>query len=266
MKVIDLLPEHEPLYFVCLEDWSDEMKEAGTHKKTWYEAYKTRGLRVKLSVDNNGVVGGMIQYLPVELSPAQGTDMNFVHCIWVHGHKKGRGDFRKQGMGKALIEAAENDTKAQGKNALVVWGISMPFFMKASWFKKRGYHVADKQGIRVLLWKPFKKGILPPEWVKPKKSPKKIPGQVTVSAFIHGCCPAQNIVFERAKRACAELGDGAVFQPYHTQNETVFNEWGIHDGLYIDDKQVRTGPPPSYKKIRSKINSARHGRNKKGGY
>jgi len=26
-------------------------------------------------------------------------------------------------------------------------------------------------------------------------------------------------------------------------------EWGISDALYIDDKQVRTGPPPSYEKI-----------------
>jgi hypothetical protein len=29
MKVIDLKPEHEALYFNCLEDWSDEIKEAG---------------------------------------------------------------------------------------------------------------------------------------------------------------------------------------------------------------------------------------------
>jgi len=26
-------------------------------------------------------------------------------------------------------------------------------------------------------------------------------------------------------------------------------EWGIPNGLYIDGKAVRTGPPPSYKKI-----------------
>jgi len=30
-------------------------------------------------------------------------------------------------------------------------------------------------------------------------------------------------------------------------------EWGIADALYIDDKEVRTGPPPSYKKIKKKI-------------
>ncbi len=28
MKIIDLADEYKELYFVCLEDWSEEMKEA----------------------------------------------------------------------------------------------------------------------------------------------------------------------------------------------------------------------------------------------
>jgi hypothetical protein len=34
MKIEDISPETEPLYFCCLEDWSEEMKEAGDHKAT----------------------------------------------------------------------------------------------------------------------------------------------------------------------------------------------------------------------------------------
>ena len=30
-------------------------------------------------------------------------------------------------------------------------------------------------------------------------------------------------------------------------------EWGMSDALFIDNRQVRTGPPPSYEKIRKKI-------------
>ncbi len=45
MKIIDLMPEHEQLYFVCLEDWSDEMKDAGNHKELWYNKMKDKGLR-----------------------------------------------------------------------------------------------------------------------------------------------------------------------------------------------------------------------------
>ncbi|UCG68991.1 MAG: hypothetical protein JSV09_14585 [Thermoplasmata archaeon] len=94
MEVIDLSKEHEQLFFLCLEDWSDEMKESGTHKEVWYYKMKDSGLRVKLAKDDKGEIGGMIQYLPIEHSPAEGSDLYFVLCIWVHGYEEGRGNFQ----------------------------------------------------------------------------------------------------------------------------------------------------------------------------
>jgi hypothetical protein len=64
MKIIDLAPEHEEIYCQCLEEWSDEIREAGGHKRAWYAGARDRGLRVKLAVDDKGTVGGMIQHLP----------------------------------------------------------------------------------------------------------------------------------------------------------------------------------------------------------
>lgn len=253
MKIIDLDKKNEPLYFVCLEDWSDEMKEGGNHKETWYNKMKDKKLCVKLAVDDQGKVGGMIQYLPIEHSFARGKDLYFISCIWVHGYKTGRGNFQKRGMGKALIQAAEKDAETRGAKGIAAWGLSLPFWMKASWFKKQGYKKIDKQGIRVLLWKPFSKDAEAPEWVRQKKTPEIQPGKVIVTAFLNGWCPAQNIVFERAKRAASEFGDKVVFNEMYTFDRDVFLEWGISDALFIDDKQVRTGPPPSFEKIRKKI-------------
>ena len=139
MEIVDLSPEHEGLYCLCLEDWSDEIREAGDHKARWYERMKQRGLRVKLARDDQGVIGGMIQYLPIEHSFLEGRDLNFVYCVWVHGYKQGRGNFQGRGMGKALLAAAEEDTRAQGKKGLAAWGVALPVFMKASWFKRQGY-------------------------------------------------------------------------------------------------------------------------------
>ncbi|MFC1983853.1 GNAT family N-acetyltransferase [Chloroflexota bacterium] len=257
MKIIDLVDEHEKLYCVCLEDWSEEMKEAGDHKEVWYNKMKDKGLRVKLALDDSGEVGGMIQYVPVEYSSAEGSDLYFINCIWVHGYKQGRGDFRKRGMGKALLQAAEDDVNAMGAKGIAAWGIPLPFWMKASWFKKQGYTRVDKQGFlgQVLLWKPFTDDAVPPKWIRQKKKPEEIPGKVAVTAFLNGWCPAQNIIFERAKRAASEFGDKVVFQKIDTFNKETFLEWGITDALFIDNKQVRTGPPPSYDKIRKMIAS-----------
>lgn len=136
MKVIDLTEEHEPLFFCCLEDWSEEIKEAGSHKELWYSRMKDAS---------------------------------------------------------------------------------------------------------------------PPRWIVQKKKPVPVPGKVTVTSFMNGWCPAQNMVFERAKRAAAGFGDTVEFQEFNTSETEVLQEWGLIDALFIDGRQVRTGPPPSYEKIRKKI-------------
>jgi N-acetylglutamate synthase-like GNAT family acetyltransferase len=253
MKIINLEQNNAKLYFQCLEDWSDEVKEAGVHKENWYNKMKEKGLRVKLAQDEKGNIGGMIQYLPTEHSVVEGKDLFFVNCIWVHGHKKGRGNFQKRGMGKALLEAAESDVKNLGAKGIVAWGISLPFFMRASWFKKHGYRKIDKEGMQVLLWKPFNKDAEPPKWIRRKKKPDLVPGKVNVTGFLNGWCTAMNITFERAKRAATEFGDKVIFREFDTFDKSTIQEWGISDAIFIDGKEVRTGPPPSYEKIKRKI-------------
>lgn len=253
MRVVDLGREHEELYFQCLEDWSEEIREGGDHKARWYRRMKEEGLRVKLSEDDEGTIGGMIQYLPVEKTHVRGEGLYFIFCIWVHGYTQGRGDFRKRGMGTALLRAAEEDARRLGAKGMAAWGVSLPFFMRASWFRKKGYRRADRTGIQVLLWKPFTEDALPPRWVPPRKKPAAAPGKVTVTAFVNGWCPAQNVVFERARRASAEFDERVEFQGIETSDDAVFQEWGITDGLYIDGKKISTGPPPSFDKIRTKI-------------
>ncbi|MGA1873668.1 MAG: GNAT family N-acetyltransferase [Thermoplasmatota archaeon] len=253
MEIINLTEENEELYFVCLEDWSDEMREAGSHKREWYRRMKDRGLRVKLARDDAGNIGGMIQYLPVERSWIEGEGIYFILCIWVHGYKEGRGNFRKKGMGRALLEAAELDARKLGAKGIAAWGISMPFWMKASYFKKHGYRKVDKERGLVLLLKPFSEDVAPPRWIRPRKKPQAMEGKVKVTAFLNGWCPAGNLAFERAKRASRELGEGVVFEVIDTSDTATFREWGIPSGLYIDGREVRTGPPPSYEKIYGKI-------------
>ena len=252
-KISNLLPEYRATYFCCLEDWSDDLKEAGDHKMCWYENYKNKGLEVKIAVNENNNAVGMIQYLPIEESFVEGHNLYFVLCIWVHGHKQGLGNYQGQGIGRALLNAAEDDAKEKNAKGMAAWGLWMPIWMKASWFKKQGYQKADRQGISSLVWKPFTPEATPPVWIHPKKKPPNIAGKVTVSAFINGWCPAQNMTFERAKRACAEFGDKVVFQEYDTSIRDNFLEWGISDAVFVNGKAVSFGPPPSFEKIRKII-------------
>jgi N-acetylglutamate synthase-like GNAT family acetyltransferase len=252
MEVIDLTEKYAEKYFLCLEDWSDEIKEAGNHKELWFNKMKEKGLRVKVAIEKDNVYG-MIQYVPVEHSIIEGKDLYFINCIWVHGYKKGVGNHQKKGIGKSLLKAAEDDVRSLNSKGIAAWGVSLPFWMKASWFRKQGYKKIDKNGMAVLLWKPFVEEATPPKWIKGKKKPGKTANKVTVTSFINGWCPALNLSYERAKKASLEFSDKVEFQEINTFNREVFLDWGISDALFIDGKKIRTGPPPSYEKIQKKI-------------
>ena len=253
MKIVDITPETESHYLCCLEEWSEDMKEAGDKKQKWFDRMKPKGLRVKYALDDNNVIGGMIQYIPIEHSLFEGKDLYVILCIWVHGHKQGRGDFRKRGMGKALLQAAEEDTRQLGANGLVTWGLMIPVFMRASWFRKHGYKTVDKSGIMRLLWKPFNENAVPPRFRKLIKKPGKGIDKVNLTLFRNGWCQSMNITSERAKRAALDFPGKIDINEFDTTDRNILNEWGISDAVYIDGKEIPTGPPISYQKIRKKI-------------
>lgn len=253
MKITDISPETEQQYFCCLEEWSDDIKEAGNHKQRWYERMKDKGVRVKFAVDDNGVIGGMIQYLPIEHSVFDGRDLYSILCIWVHGHKQGRGDYRHRGMGPALLKAAEEDCKNIGAKGMTAWGLGIPVWMRASWFKGKGYRVVDREGINRLLWKPFTEDAVPPKFIRSRKLPGKGESAVNITIFRNGWCPVMNLTSERALRAAREFGDKVNITEYDTLDKKVVEEWGINDGLFIDSREIQPGPPPSYEKIRKKV-------------
>ena len=89
--------------------------------------------------------------------------------------------------------------------------------------------------------------------MKPKKLPEKGYDKVNVSLFRNGWCPNFNIAYERAIRASGEYQEKIDLRLYDTTDKAVVDEWGITDGLFIDGREVGTGPAPAYKKLVKKI-------------
>lgn len=249
MKIVALNDDLLEPFSVCLEDWSDEAWAAGPRRREWIEKSRKMGMRARLALDDADTPGGQIQYMPIEHSFVDGQGLYMIHCIWIHGYRKGRGNYQKRGMGCALLRAAEEDARALDARGMAAWGMWLPMWMKASWFKRYGYRKADTDGLAQLVYKPFTEDAVAPRWFRQRKPIPRVEGRVTVTAFNSGWCMAQNLVYERAKRASRELGPGVVFQEFDTSERDVLEEWGISDKVFVDGKSVQKGPPPSYEKI-----------------
>lgn len=256
MLIKDLSPEYEEMYLKCLEDWSDEMKESGNQRRLWYEDLKNKGLIVKISLDEQNRITGFIQAVPIKYSILEGEEGYFINCIWVHGHKQGIGNNRKKGYGTALLKALEEQLEASGIEGISAWGLILPFWMKASWFNKHGYHKIDREGLAVLLWKDFKSVTKLPKWRKIKKIPSPGSEKLIISVFCHGWCSAMNISYERIKKIAEEFKPYVQLNEYNTRDKQILDEWNISDAVYLDNKPINTGPPPSYKALRDKVYKA----------
>jgi GNAT superfamily N-acetyltransferase len=258
-RITDLDEKNMESYFFCLEPGTVDIQEAVKHKTLWYDKMKSKGLGVKIAVNEEGKAVGMIQYLPSAYSPITGNEnLYFINCIWIPLPRGKALNYRGLGIGKALLAAAEEDVKKRGAGGLVAWGLALPVFMRAAWFKKQGYTPVDKQGMQVLLWKPFATGLTPPAWVARGKTPpaKANPGKITITAFLSGACPVANFNYERVKKTAAEFGDKTCINTINMCQPKNIAEWGLGDAIFIEDKCISAGPPLSYKKIRAQVAGA----------
>lgn len=258
MQIVDLTPQYEEAWLHCLEPEAQEIRDGVERKRAWYLRMRERGLLVKLALDEDGAVAGMIQGLPIEQTWVVGKRLYLILCIWVHGHKEGIGNRQGSGMGRALLAAFESEAQKRGALGVAAWGMALPFWMKASWFQKQGYTKLDRDGVARLLWKPFSEEAEAPHWDKSRPvTPTLTPGKVTVTCFDAGWCPLQNGNCERARRVAESAGDDVVFQRIDTIEPEACTRWSQSYGIWVDNHQLMTGPPLSEHKIQRAIDKRR---------
>ncbi len=240
MRILELDETTEHPWLVCLKEWAEEPKGTG-HRADWWRRLREHGLRIKLAMTDDGVVGGMIQYVPIEYSMATGEDLYFVQCTWVHGYAEGQGNLQRRGMGKALLAEAESDVKDLGTKGLVAWGNTFPGWMPVAWLLQQGYEEVDRNGPRVLVWKPFSPEARPPKWRVPRKTPEFTPGEVTIIAFFNPWCGDACDFYERAAQYAATMGDRVNFRRIDTSNPATLDEWGLNNAVFVNDQQITHG-------------------------
>jgi hypothetical protein len=240
MRIVDLDAATERAWLMCLKEWGPE--PLGTaHRADWYRRLKSCGVRVKLAITDDGIVGGTIQYVPIEYSMAIGHHLYFVQCTWVHGYEEGPGNLQHRGMGKALLAAAEEDVKHRGAQGLAAWGNTFPGWMPVAWLLKQGYEEADRKGSRVLVWKRFSPDADAPKWRVRRKTPERIPGKVVITALFNPWCGDACDFYERVAGLAQTMKDKVQFTRIDTSRPEALDEWGLNNAVFVNDQQITGG-------------------------
>lgn len=136
---ITLTKENIGTEHICCAFSDKKCKESYEQKKEWLKKEFDNGY-VFRRLDARAKV--FIEYVPAEKAwiPVDAPGYLMINCFWVSGQYKGNGH------GKALLQSAIDDAKAQGKAGLVtVAGTSKFHFMNdTKWLLRQGFQTVEK--------------------------------------------------------------------------------------------------------------------------
>lgn len=139
MEYITLTKENLAKEHICCAFSDKKCKESYEQKKEWLRKELDNGY-VFRRLDERAKV--FIEYGPAERAwiPVDAPGYLMINCFWVSGQYKGKGH------GKALLQSALDDARAQGKAGLVaVVGTSkLPFMSDTKWLLRQGFEVVEK--------------------------------------------------------------------------------------------------------------------------
>lgn len=139
MEYITLTKENLAKEHICCAFSDKKCKESYELKKEWLRKELDNGY-VFRRLDERAKV--FIEYGPAERTwiPVDAPGYLMINCFWVSGQYKGKGH------GKALLQSALDDVRAQGKAGLVaVVGTSkLPFMSDTKWLLRQGFEVVEK--------------------------------------------------------------------------------------------------------------------------
>lgn len=149
---IDLQPDDLADHHLCCALGSKAHVEGVTRKKAWLAERMAEGL-VFRKLDVRGKV--FIEFAPGEVAwrPVVAPRWLVVHCLWVSGRYAG------QGHGRALVESALDDARADGRAGLAIVAADRkrPFLADPRFLRHLGFSVVDRVG----PWRLFARRVSP---------------------------------------------------------------------------------------------------------
>ena len=240
----DMEPADEYFVGTCTHtNESEEMDACATRRLAWLRTMHEKGSWVKVAT-LDGERAGFLHAIPIEFCPwgPLGGDLLVIPCLC--SVNKGHG------VGEALLAAAQEEARRQGRKGIVTIGYYHDFwFMPASFFEANGFLKCggaqqgyfDSKSRAAVLWRVFDEHAEAPVLLKPNYKFKPIPGKVVIDLFWNDFCQTSNIEAQRVREAAAEFGDLAVLNEYSGDDRAALLHYQISRGIFINSREIYWG-------------------------
>jgi GNAT superfamily N-acetyltransferase len=235
---------------------SDEMDASAGGRLAWLRGMHEKGSRVKVATVD-GERAGFLHVIPIEFCPwgPLGRDLMVIPCLV--SVSKGLG------VGRALLAAAEEEARQQGRKGIVTVGYYHDFwFMPAGFFEANGSsrcgdpqpeYLASKSKT-ALLWRVFHRHVEAPSLLKPEYEFKPVPGKVVIDLFWNAFCQTSSIEAQRVREVAAEFGGWVVLNEYSADDRATLLCHQIPRGIFINGREIWWGYEAPRDGIRDAIN------------
>lgn len=251
LEIRDMNPEDELYVASCghLNDPGYDPETAKPRAEWLRNAYSEKDLRIKVALLSDKPVG-FIHIYPIENSPCGplGNDLSVIMCVLVLS------DRRKSGIGSALIKAAEEEARYQGRKGIVAkayyidrYAIPALFIEKCGYTRVRGPRQMPVKGMdeylkdEALLWKVFAGSPEPPQFLERNYKYEPVPGKVVVDLFHSASCLTGFLEREHVREVCRDFGDRIKFNQYNADNPEILRKHQISRGIFINGKEIGWG-------------------------
>ncbi len=241
---------------------SEDIDEMYDQLAAWL---KRESLRGQVARDDGGEVAGFILYYPVEEAPldVEGEGLYVAQCMFVKPH------LRKNGIGRALVESAVDDARAQGASGFAVEGFKGRYcgrfeYMPASFFEHLGMTAGESRGAGTLYFKGLIENARPPRYLRPQTKMVRDGAKVRVDILDCGRCYEWTTSRKLMELAIKKIGGEGIEVVVHDQNsrEAIVDK-GMSSGVFVDGKLTFFSGPITEDDVVNAINVAAAAREKR---
>ena len=233
MQLMDVTEETQNIFFRCLHDEIPEAPRAIEIRRSWYERNIENGLRAKLLILDDGRIGGLCQYIPVEHSHLIGEDLMAVLCIYVHGYDHGVGNQQARGYGRFMMNVIEKDARASGEKGMAAWGVDWEVnWMPVSFFEYMDYTAVDREDKVVVFWKSFSPDAKPPRLLRLASAPSNAIDRVNLTVAVNGWCGYYKLFC--AREAIEGIENMVEYEEIGSPDQATILHLGKVGGIYLD--------------------------------